>query len=279
MKYPSVPVFNITETFSGILKDGWDRISRHGGFLALVWGIFNIPTNLFLYYRIEPYLEKIDPNAGGDGVFFMMLLLNILGYIPMIAIAVMIRKETEESENPMDYNEILWLSVRKIPLYLTTSLSMLIRMFLPAVLLMLPISLLSIPLSSGGISDQTLMFLFIGYFTVVLVYLTLRYYSAGMFYLMLDISNFRAVLCSASLFKNNKKVIFQVMGVTFVLPMLLNYAAVFVLVDSFKYMLVSLVLSAVLFLGTGLYANLFRFIEIGEEENFLSNNIQKGLDK
>ena len=278
MYFPAVPQFKVTQSVSFIILDGWERIRKHSGFLGLVWAIFNIPTNLFLYFRLEPYMNRVDIATGGQGVFFAMILLKILGYIPMIAMAVLIRNDGEE-EAPEDYNELLMESVKRIPLFVTTSVTMMISMFFPAVILMIPVSLLSIPLSSFGISEQFLMILYVVYFIVVLSFLILRYYPAGMFYLMLDISNFRAVAYSTAFFKKNRKTLLQLLGLCFLLPMLLSYGAVFLMENSFRYMLVSLILEGAIFLGTGIHANLFRHIELESSLENRSNNAQDDMDK
>ena len=250
MIYPAVPTLIVRGDFSFLIKEGWEKIRKHGRFLAILWAIFNIPINLFSYFRLEPYLSGNDSVSEG-GVAFVLFLMNLLAYIPMIGIALLIREETD------DYNAVIHESLKRIPLFITTTLAMLIRLMLPIMVLMVPGSLLSIPLTSAGMSENTILWILIPYFIVVVVYFTIRFYSSGMFYLMMDITNFKAVACSSALFRGNKKIVAQMIGICFILPMLLDYGALFFVESSLKYMIVSLVLSAYMYAAYGVYANMF----------------------
>ena len=225
MKRPAIQI-NITRDLPFLLQEGWKKIRRHGLFLGILWAVFYIPTNFFTYFRLEPYLNQTDiMNFRGD-VAFVMILLNILGYIPMIAVALLIRNESDE------YNGLVMDAFRHLPFFITTSLAMAVRIVLPVLGLFLPAVFLIYPLAAAGVSVTIIQWIIIPYFIFLFCWTFMRYYSSTMFYLMKGIRNFRAVRFSSALFSSNRILMIQILGIVILLPLLVNYSAVFFVDDS-----------------------------------------------
>ena len=214
------------------------------------------PTNFFTYFRLEPYLNQTDiMNFRGD-VAFVMILLNILGYVPMIAIALLIREESDE------YNGLVMDSFRHLPLFITTSLAMALRIVLPVLGLFLPAVFLIYPLAAAGVSVTIIQWIIIPYFIFLFCWTFMRYYSSTMFYLMKGIRNFRAVRFSSALFSSNRKLMIQILGIIILLPLLINYSAVFLVDDSLVYMVISMVAGAYMYIANGIFANIFNYLDL-----------------
>ena len=252
------PDFKVNKDLMFLIREGLNKAGKHRGFLILIWALFNIPTNLFTYFRLEPYMSQTGTSAARGDIMFMMTLLSILGYIPMIAIALVIREDSDE------YNGIIIESFKRIPLYITTTLSMIIRLFLPVIVFSVPLLLLTTALASAGIGDNSILFLTIPAFILIFLFFFLRYYSAGMFYLMRDVRNFKAVRYSSLLFRSNWKLMIRMLGICSLIPLALNYAALFLVDDSLTYMLISLTVGAYMYVANAVFADLFLYL--GEQD-------------
>ncbi len=243
-----------------LLREGWEKIRRHDRFLLILWAVFYIPTNFFTYFRLEPYLEQADIlNFRGD-VAFAMLLLNILGYIPMIAIALLMREESDE------YDGLVMDAFRHLPFFITTSLAMAVRIVLPVLGLFLPAVFLIVSLAAAGFTYAVLQWILIPYFIFLFCWTFMRYYSSTMFYLMKGIRNFKAARYSAALFSSNRKLMIRLLGIFIVIPLLINYSAVFLVEDSLVYMIVSMIVGVYIYIANGIYANVFHYLDWDDNE-------------
>jgi hypothetical protein len=190
---------------------------------------------------------------------FVMIILSLLGYIPMIAIALVIREDSDE------YNGIVLESFKRIPLYVTTTLAMMIRLILPAIVFFIPVILLTVPLSAAGFSENQILFLTVPAFFLIILFFFLRYYSAPMFYLMRDVRNFRAVRYSIVLYRSNWKLMTLLLGICSVIPLSINYTALFLVEGSLPYMVISLIVGAYMYVANGVFANFFLYL--GEQKD------------
>lgn len=259
MKKAAVKII-ITKDIPFILNDGFRKIREHGSFLTILWGLFYIPTNFFTYFRLEPYLNQSSINSFRGDILFMIILLNILGYIPMITIALLMRESSNEGKHE-EYNSLVMDAFKKIPFYISTTLALMAKLLLPLMALMIPLLIATVAFLSAGSGEEILYFLMIPLFLVVFIYFFMRYFSSTMFYLMKDLKNFRAVRFSVYLFQSNRKKMIQMMGLCFIIPLILNYSAVFFIEDTLIYLLVSLLVAAYMYLANGLFANMFLYLE------------------
>lgn len=259
MKKAAVKI-SITKDLPFILNDGLCKIREHGSFLILLWGLFYIPTNFFTYFRLEPYLNQSNLNSFRGDILFMIILLNILGYIPMITIALLIRESGDEGEHK-EYNSLVMDAFKRIPFYISTTLALMVKLLLPLMAVMIPLLIAAAAFLSTGSGEGILSFLMIPLFLIVFTYFFMRYFSSTMFYLMKDLKNFRAVRFSVYLFQSNKKMMIQMMGLCYILPLILNYSAVFFIEDTLIYLIVSLLVAAYMYFANGIFANMFLYLE------------------
>lgn len=262
MKNPPI-IIKITKDLLFLLNDGLGRLREHAVFLSLLWGLFYIPTNVFTYFRLEPYLSQNSLHSLRGDIFLMMVLLNILGYIPMITIALLMKTSGGEDEHK-EYNGLVLDAFKSLPFYITTTLAMMVKLILPLFALTVPLMVVSVAVITAGGGEWILYYLMIPLFLIAFIYFFMRYYSSVMFYLMKDFKNFKAVRFSVSLFISNRKVMMQMVGLCFIIPLILNYTVVFFIENTLIYLMASLLIAAYMYLANGLFANMFLHLEIQE---------------
>ncbi|MDC7239642.1 MAG: hypothetical protein PQJ50_04705, partial [Spirochaetales bacterium] len=195
-------------------------------------------------------------------------LLSLIGTIPNLVIVLLVRDRDCE-----DCSSLVGLALRKLPLYITTTLAMFFRV-LPFSLLALIASLgLSIGLETIGMEPGFVLISSGVLIAVIVLYGVMVYSLSVPFYLMRDIPNFRAARFSRVIFKMNYKIVAPAFGVCILFPFLGNMAMLFFLENEAANILLGFLAGYYMFLASGFFAGLFNHLfERPENEELPAEN-------
>ncbi|MDA3957528.1 MAG: hypothetical protein PF479_12465 [Oceanispirochaeta sp.] len=213
-------------------------------------------------------------NSGNAGVIPIMLILNLLGTIPNIALVLLVKQKDCD-----DYNSLVASAFKKLPYYLTTTFAMFLRMIPLMVMGVLAAALISVFLSTLNMAPMTQLLIVMPVILLTGFLSLIRYYSSINFYLMKGARNFRATSFSRILFELNRKKVLAVFGVCSFLPLALNFVILY-LVDNEAFNIFSgFLLGFYMFLSSGFYAGLFNHIREERMDEILTETISESLNQ
>ncbi|WP_298007045.1 hypothetical protein [Oceanispirochaeta sp.] len=264
--------FLVESDVKEIFTSTWDIIRPHIFYMSLIWAIFYIPTNIFILMRSGDMMRHL--NSGNAGVIPIMLILNLLGTIPNIALVLLVKQKDCD-----DYNSLVASAFKKLPYYLTTTFAMFLRMIPLMVMGVLAAALISVFLSTLNMAPMTQLLIVMPVILLTGFLSLIRYYSSINFYLMKGARNFRATSFSRILFELNRKKVLAVFGVCSFLPLALNFVILY-LVDNEAFNIFSgFLLGFYMFLSSGFYAGLFNHIREERMDEILTETISESLNQ
>jgi len=248
-----------------VFSSTWSIIRSHIAVMSLIWSVFYIPTNIFILLRSGEMMRNLS--RGSSGVFLLMIILNLLGSIPNIAMVLLVRNRECD-----DYNTLVVSSFKSLPAYITTTLTMLLSMLPLMFFGILSSTLILSVLDKTGVSQIIQIAVALPIIIACCVISLLRYFSSVNFYLMNGVRNFRAARLSRVLYKYNRKKILAVFGVCSFLPMFLNFITLYLVDSEAVNILTGFLLGYYMFLSSGFFAGVFLHIrEEDSEESSIQN--------
>jgi len=236
-----------------IFSETWLIIRPHLLYMTLIWSIFYIPTNLFILMRSGDMMRNLS--HGSSGVLLLMMILNLLGSIPNIAMVLLVKNKDCD-----DYNTLVSSSFKSLPFYITTTISMLMSMLPLMFFGIMGAALLLSVLDKVGVSPSIQVFVALPVIILCCFIALIRYFSSVNFYLMKGIRNFRATRLSRNLYVFNRKKVLAVFGICSFLPMFLNFITIYLVDSEVVNILTGFLLGYFMFLSSGFYAGLFLHI-------------------
>lgn len=260
------PRLSIDGSIRDIFSETLALIKEHILPLSLIWGIFYIPTNVFILLRSGEMMRHLG--SGSPLVLPAILFLSLLGTVPNIAIVLLTARGGCE-----DYNQLVADAFRKLPFYVTTTLVMLLRMLPLMILGMVLSSLAAIAMESMGMEPLTqvvvitLLIIAFGFLAFI------RYYSSVPFYLVKGVRNLQATFLSTILFACNRKKILAAFGICSFAPMTVNLLTLYYVENEAAHIVLGFILGYFMFISSALYAGLFNHIrDLSGEETVLSED-------
>ncbi len=251
--YYQRPTLLIEGSVREIFLETLDLVRRHIIPLSLIWGIFYIPTNVFILLRSGDMVRHLG--SGSSMVLPAMLLLSLLGTVPNIVIVLLTARGTCD-----DFNVLVAEAFRKLPFYISTTLIMLLRM-LPLMILGLVLSsLVAVGMESLG-TDPVMQLIVITLLIIAFGFMALiRYFSAVPLYLVKGSRNLQATFLSAVLFACNRRKILAAFGICSFAPMTVNLLMLYFVESEIIHICLGFLMGYYMFISSALYAGLMTHI-------------------
>ena len=248
-------------------------IQKHILPLSLIWGIFYIPTNIFIILRSGDMMRHLG--SGSSIVIPAMLFLSLLGSVPNIVIVLLTARGECE-----DYNVLVFDALRKILFYVTTTVIMILRMLPIVILGVITATLVSVGMDSLGVHISlqeviiTVLIIAFGFLAFI------RFYSSVPFYLVKNVRNLQATILSSVLFACNRRKILAALGICSFAPMTINLLMLYYVESEIIHIVLGFILGYYMFISSALYAGLFNHIhDLSDEDDSMQRAEEELSDR